>query len=172
VEEVDPYAALLVSMHTYNLLSARADRSTIAAEKLPMLDDFQERQLASQHRLRNAAESDLRYSNQDISNEAILDNFRLLQACDNLSLLSCVRSMEPATLLHPQRLAGGTCTEVAVEPVAARHFRLHPYPFGQARFTVTVPARHVEGHFFDSSGELAKKYAAAQVEELEVTISA
>src|SRR5271167_1201623 len=40
----DEYAALLVSMHTYNLLTARADRITIAAEQLPLLDDFLNRQ--------------------------------------------------------------------------------------------------------------------------------
>ena len=32
IAEEDPYAGLLISMHTYNLLTAHADRSTIAAE--------------------------------------------------------------------------------------------------------------------------------------------
>src|SRR6266481_2190772 len=34
----DPYAAILVSLHTYNLLTARADRTTIQPEQLPLLD--------------------------------------------------------------------------------------------------------------------------------------
>src|ERR1700683_3972963 len=34
VAESDPFAAILVSMHTYNLLSERADRSTIVADQL------------------------------------------------------------------------------------------------------------------------------------------
>ena len=36
----DPYAGLLILMHTYNLLSEHADRSTIAPEQLPLLDKF------------------------------------------------------------------------------------------------------------------------------------
>jgi len=171
VEAVDPYAALLVSMHTYNLLTDRADRSTIAPTQLPLLDVFLERQLAAQHQLRNRAESDPRYSNQDIANEVILDNFRLLQACDNLSLLSCVAYMQPATLLHPLPLTGGSHAEVAVEAIAPRHFRLTPYPFDQPNFTVTVPARHVEGHLFATSGELGAKFAATPVQLLEIAIS-
>src|SRR5271154_4036007 len=40
----DAYAALLISMHTYNLLTAHADRSTIKQEDLPLLDAFLEEQ--------------------------------------------------------------------------------------------------------------------------------
>src|SRR5271155_3562974 len=40
IAKEDPYAAVLVSMHTFNLLTERADRSTIASAHLPMLDDF------------------------------------------------------------------------------------------------------------------------------------
>src|SRR6202142_3042958 len=44
IAEEDPYAALLISMHTYNLLTEHADRSTIASAQLPLLDHFLERQ--------------------------------------------------------------------------------------------------------------------------------
>src|SRR5271163_63523 len=40
----DAYAAVLISMHTYNLLTAHADRSTIAPADLPLLDQFLDRQ--------------------------------------------------------------------------------------------------------------------------------
>ncbi len=36
----DPYAAVLISMHTYSLLHDHADRSTIAPAQLPLLDEF------------------------------------------------------------------------------------------------------------------------------------
>src|SRR5437660_5889619 len=39
-----PYAALLISMHTYNLLNERSDRSTIAPAQLPLLDQSLVRQ--------------------------------------------------------------------------------------------------------------------------------
>jgi hypothetical protein len=172
VQAVDPYAALLVSMHTVNLLTARADRSTIAPKQLPLLDDFLERQIYFQNRMHEEIDDDHRYSDEAVKHETVLTNFRLLQACDNLSLLSCVAYMQPATLLHPHPLTGGAYTEVAVEAVAPRHFRLSPYPFDVLRFTVAVPARHVEGHLFVSSAELAEKFAAAPMQPLEITISA
>src|ERR1700728_422076 len=48
IAEQDPYAGLLISMHTYNLLTAHADRSTIALEGLLLLDSFLENQRAYQ----------------------------------------------------------------------------------------------------------------------------
>src|ERR1700722_16960737 len=52
VADKDPYAGLLISTHTFNLLTARADRSTIAPEGLVLLDAFLERQHAYQEELR------------------------------------------------------------------------------------------------------------------------
>src|SRR5882762_636793 len=51
IAEQDPYAGLLIAMHTYNLLTAHADRSTIASEQLPLLDAFLENQRAYQQQL-------------------------------------------------------------------------------------------------------------------------
>jgi hypothetical protein len=171
VESVDPYAALLVSMHTYNLLTTRADRTTIAANQLPLLDDFLQRQIYFQNRMHEEIDDDLRYSDEAVRHETVLTNFRLLQACDNLSLLSCVAYMQLATLLHPLATVDGGEAEVAVHAVAPRHFRLEPYPFREASFMVSVPARHVDGHVFASSEELSAQFAAAPVEQLEVRIS-
>ena len=172
VEERDAYAALIVSMHTVNLLTERADRTTIAAEQLPLLDDFLARQGERQARLKAAIRNQACYKQEETSDAAVLQNFRLLQACDNLSLLSCVAYMQPATLLHPLQLAGGGTAQVAVYAMGARHFRLEPYPFDEAELKFTVPARHVEGHVFGSSAHLAERFAEAKVEELEITVSA
>src|SRR5208283_5507222 len=48
----DPYAALLISMHTYNLLTEHADRTTITPAQLPLLDQFLEQQRSLQQALR------------------------------------------------------------------------------------------------------------------------
>ena len=58
VAEEDAYAGLLVSMHTYNLLTERADRATIRQDQLPMLDDFLAAQLNYQHELLGRVRSD------------------------------------------------------------------------------------------------------------------
>ncbi len=171
VEQEDQYAALLVSMHTYNLLTERADRSTISPDDLPLLDDFLNRQRLRQTALHGAVRRDSRYRPEETTTEAIFANFRLLQACDNLSLLSAVAYDEPASLLHPFATAEGTST-IQVEAVAPRDFRLHPYPFSATRLNFTLPARHVIGHEFASSAALSSAFHHAPVESLEITLSA
>jgi hypothetical protein len=166
----DPYAGLLISMHTYNLLTAHADRTTIAADGLALLDEFLERQRAYQGELLSAIAADLTLTPLEKSEQTILEHFRLLQACDNLSLLSCVAYSRPAHLLHPLPLNDGTIDEVKVFPVAPRHFRLSPWPFAQSELTFRFPARHVEGHVFGSSIELDEGYSAAEEMQLSVTL--
>ena len=172
VETVDAYAALLVSMHTYNLLTARADRSTIAAEQIPLLDAFLERQRTRQEDLRKAICADPQYLPSEVTDEAFLNNFRLLQATDNLSLLSCVDYRQPATLLHPLPACDDSEREIAVTSIGPRHFRLDPYPFDVSPLTVAFPARHVAGHTFAGSDELSLRYEEAPVEQMDVTVTA
>src|SRR5579863_3302080 len=83
----DPYAAILISMHTYSLLTDHADRSTIARAELPLLDDFLAKQKEFQQALRREIRSDGKLLPEQKTESAILDHFRLLQATDNLSLL-------------------------------------------------------------------------------------
>ena len=168
VEARDAYAALLVSKHTYNLLTERADRSTIPPGQLPLLDAFLERQEARQERLLAAVRADARYTADEGSDEAVERNFRLLQACDNLSLLACVAYTEPATLLHPLARRDGSDQPVAVHPTGEREFRLTPFPL-EGPGVFILPARHVEGHTFATAGDLRERYAAAPVEHLKVT---
>jgi len=168
----DPYAAILVSMHTHNLLSERADRSTIVQEQLPLLDNFLAEQKTLQLRLREEIAVDERFTPEQRGESAIRDHFRLLQATDNLSLLACVDYCKPATLLHPLPLNDGEYSAVAVESIGERRFRLDPYPFAEPSLTFTFPARHVAGKLFASAEELQEGFAAAQPAQLEVTVSA
>ena len=172
VASKDEYAALLVSMHTYNLLTAHADRSTIAADQLPLLDDFLTHQQDLQQTLRTKIRSNTSFTASDTSGEAILDNFRLLQATDNLSLLSCVDYASPATLLHPLRTTDGNHTEVQVASEGNRRYKLYPYPFDTESISLTFAARHVTGKSFASAQDLQRQFAQAPVEQLSVTVHA
>jgi hypothetical protein len=166
----DPYAALLVSMHTYNLLTARADRTTIQAEQVPLLDTFLARQLEFQQELRDRLAADEQLTPEEIAPARIENHFRLLQACDNLSLLSCVDYPRPVDLLHALPLSEGGESRITVERLGERHFRLVPYPFAEPSLEFQLPARHVEGELFSSVEELQKKFHAAAPELLPVTI--
>ena len=172
VAESDPYAAILVSMHTYNLLTARADRSTIVQDQLPLLDAFLADQKALQEKLFTVIQGDSEASADEESKERIDDNFRLLQACDNLSLLSCVDYQKPATLLHPLRLKDRGSESVAVESLGERYFCLTPYPLDISPLIVEFPARHIEGKTFANAEELRQAYADAEVAMLKVTVTA
>jgi len=171
IAEEDSYAGLLVLMHTYNLLTEHADRSTIAPEGLALLDAFLARQSEYRHALLASIATDEALAPLQKSEQTILEHFRLLQACDNLSLLSCVAYGSPAHLLHPLPLNNGGTAEVQVIPVAPRHFCLTPWPFAERELTFGFPARHVAGKVFNSAEELDAAFNAARVEHLDVKLS-
>jgi hypothetical protein len=171
IAEKDPYAGLLIAMHTYNLLTAHADRSTIAPEGLVLLDAFLERQRSYQAELRAAIQSDASLTTEAKSDGAISEHFRLLQACDNLSLLTCVAYASPANLLHPLPLNDGSTSEVQVFPLGLRQFRLDPWPFAERELRFEFPARHVDGKTFASSENLTEAFWAAAEQKLTVTLT-
>ena len=171
IAEEDAYAALLISMHTYSLLGEHADRSTIAPNELPLLDQFLEQQKAFQKELQRQIMSNHGIREEQKTEKAVQDHFRLLQATDNLSLLTCVNFSAPANLLHPLPLRDGGHSRVGVRSSGERHFVLEPYPFGQSSLRFTFPARHVNVKLFSSAAELQKQFAAAPVENLSVTVS-
>lgn len=172
IAEEDAYAGLLIAMHTYNLLTEHADRSTIAPEGLLLLDSFLEKQRAYQEQLLSEIAVDGTLTELEKSEETILQHFRLLQACDNLSLLACVAFSEPAHLLHPLALKDGAASEVKVLPTGPRRFQLAPWPFEESELSFCFPARHVEGKSFGSSEELDAAYASVPDELLTVTLIA
>ena len=168
----DPYAALLISMHTYNLLNERSDKSTIAPAQLPLMEQFLESQKKFQGSLRERIASDARFTQEQRSEATIFDHFRLLQALDYLSLLTCVDFRQPAHLLHPLPTRDREHSPIQVRAVAHRHFVLDPYPFPESSLTFHFPARHIKGSIFPSSEELQNAIAAAPKETLSVTVSA
>jgi hypothetical protein len=171
IAEQDAYAGLLVSMHTYSLLTDHADPSTITRRNLLLLDSFLVRQRRYQSELDARIAADRTLSAEEKSGERIVEHFRLLQACDNLSLLACVAFLRPAQLLHPLPLNDGSAREVHVKPLAERHFHLSPWPFMEKELVFMVPARHVERKFFATSEQLDRAFEQAKVKTLTVTLT-
>ena len=170
VAEQDAYAGLLVSMHTYDLLTTRTDRSTIQTGQLPLLDAFLDRQSQFQQELRARIAADETLTPKERSAARIEQHFRLLQACDNLSLLSCVDYPNPGDLLHALPQAGGRECKIAVERRGERCFRLVPYPFLEPEMVFPLPARHVTGKQFRTAAELEQAFLRAAVVSLSVTV--
>jgi hypothetical protein len=172
IAEQDPYAALLISMHTYSLLTEHADRNTISTEGLVFLDSSLDRQRAFQKELITAIDEDDALEDGEKSSQTIEEHFRLLQACDNLSLLSCVAFDRPANLLHPLPLNDGSNSRVEVIPFGLRAFRLSPWPFSEEQLSFEFPARHIAGKRFRTSKELDEAFHAAPIESLSVRLTA
>jgi len=160
----DPYAAILISMHTYNLLTERADHSTLRPIDRPKMAAFLEGQKKRQEELRHACAQSGAFTSHDLLPATWVENFRLLQACDNLSLLSCVDYPGAANLLHPLPTNDGGTHEVTVHRLAEGTFRLAPWPMREPSVEVQVSGRRVTGEFFASESELAAAYAAAAPE--------
>jgi Protein of unknown function (DUF3891) len=167
----DPYAAILISMHTYSLLNDHADRSTIVPAQLPLLDQFLESQKALQDSLRKQIASNPNLRPEHKSEDAIVDHFRLLQANDYLSLLTCVDFQKPVNLLHALPTRAGEHIRVQVRAIDSRRFVLDPYPFAEPSISFQFPARHAKGKLFSSAKELQDAFDAAPVEILSVTVS-
>lgn len=168
----DPYAAILISMHTYSLLHDHADRTTIAPEQLPLLDQFLEDQKALQDSLRKQIAVNPKLKPEHKCDDAVLDHFHLLQANDNLSLLTCVDFKKPANLLHALPTRDGQRVAVEVQSAGTRRFILKPYPFAERTITFQFPARHAHGKVFSTAKELQDAYDAAPKEMLSVMVSA
>jgi Protein of unknown function (DUF3891) len=168
----DPYAAILISMHTYSLLNDHADRSTILPAQLPLFDRFLEGQKALQDTWSKQIQSNPHLRPEHKSESAILDHFRLLQANDYLSLLTCVDYQTPVNLLHALPTRDGKHVPIQARAIASRHFVLDPYPFDEPSISFQFPARHVQAKLFSSAKELQDAFRAAPAEMLSVTVSA
>jgi hypothetical protein len=167
----DPYAATLISMHTYSLLNDHSDRSTMQPAQLPLLEEFLKAQKALQAAWREEIAVNPKLKPEHKSEPAILDHFRLLQANDYLSLLTCVDYQKPVDLLHALPTRSGKSERIAVRSVGSRHFVLEPYPFTEPSITFQFPARHAKGKHFSSAKELQDAFHAAPVEMQSVTVS-
>ena len=90
IAEDDAYAGLLISMHLQPVDRARRPIDNPQHDGLDLLDAFLERQRRYQRELHAAIAEDESLTPLDRSEGTIQEHFRLLQACDNLSLLTCV----------------------------------------------------------------------------------
>jgi hypothetical protein len=167
----DPYAAVLISMHTYSLLNERADRSTIAPAQLPLLDEFLKGQLVLQDSWRKQIAANPALKPEYKSPATILDHFKLLQANDYLSLLTCVDFQKPVDLLHELPMREGKRALIQAKSKGTRQFVLDPYPLAEPSLTFRFPARHIKGKLFETSKELQDAFQAAPVEMLSVRVS-
>ena len=171
VAKDSPYAAVLVSMHTVNLLTQQMDASTLSERARGLHAAFVAGQRARQAELIGGLAADPAFA-EAIQPEALERGFKFLQCCDNLSLLACAAFPKASQLRHAHPARDGTEHSLLCEPVSPKPegfdvvFRISPSPFGEVPLEFTIPCREVAGKTFGSDEEFAALYAAAPVQVL------
>ena len=160
-----PFAAILVSMHTVNLLTEQADIRTIKPANRPLHSAFVARQLNRQRELAASLPPSLAIH---ATPEQLRRAFEFLQFCDNLSLLACVRYDQPRPVRHTHPDSSGARRTITCAPVAPAVYRLDPWPFDAPALTFSVPARQIPSAACSDLAAFRAAYATAPVEQLPV----
>lgn len=167
VAQDDPYAAILISMHTVNLLTEQADLSTLKPADRALHADFIAGQLRRQAELAASLPPDLAAH----ATPAQLGRaFEFLQFCDNLSLLVCVGYDQPRPVRHTHLDSAGVRRTIACTQLGGA-FRVDPWPFDRPELSFTVPARHIPASACADLGAFRAACAAAPVEALTIRLA-
>ncbi len=161
VAAVNPYAGIIVSMHTYNLLTEQADVTTIRPDHRAAHAVFLADQLAGQQ---EAA------ARLNVSSAELRRGFEFLQCCDNLSLIVCSAYAEARDLRHTQPDRHGVRHAVRCTPAGPNVFRLSPWPLSVPRLSLHLPYREVAKDASRSMKEFRAAFAAAPLLSTEIIL--
>jgi hypothetical protein len=164
-----PYAAIIVSMHTFNLLTNQADVRGLSPSDRALHRKFLDGQLQRQVELIDSLEETSEV-NEDLAPAQVLRAFEFLQACDSLSLAVCVRYPKPLALRHRHPRRDETSVELVCTPLGGDAYRVSPYPFDADELNVETPCRTVAGKTFANDEAFRAAYSAAPVGRLKVKI--
>lgn len=165
----NPFAAILVSMHTLNLLTEQADLRSLSAADLELHRRFVTLQQARQQQLIRLVSSNAGQSVPSASAQRD-QAFRFLQVCDNLSLVLCVRYSQPIELRHRHPTRDGTSTTLQCVPLGGDVYQVHPYPFASDELSLRVPFRRVPKLPYATDTALRTAYAQSKTEWLRITV--
>ena len=165
----NPYAAIIVSMHTVNLLTEQADLRGLSDQDRALHRDFVAGQRRRQRELAARLADDDGHA-AAVQPHRLQQAFEFLQACDSLSLIACVRLPRALPLRHQQPRRDGTMTPLLCTPLGGDTYRVSPYPFHAEPLQFKVACRRVAGHQFDDLARFRAAYAAAPPEHLTVRV--
>ncbi|MDA3874447.1 MAG: DUF3891 family protein [Kiritimatiellae bacterium] len=166
----DPYSAILISMHTVNLLTEQADLSGLSEADRALHGDFIQAQLHRQLELRQdlISRPDLVPCLED---EHLQRAFEFLQACDSLSLLVGVDFPERSALRHPQPTHSGEKMTIHFIPQRDYHYRLTPWPLDDTEVQLEMPNRRVPKSACASLDPFREAYRTAETVLRRITLT-
>lgn len=165
----DPYAAILISMHTVNLLTEQADLSTLNAAETALHSEFIDGQLKRQKELA-AMYADSTGDHSAIAEPVLKRAFEFLQACDSLSLITCVRFEDKIPLRHRHPDTSGELHEFHCQPLGNDTYHLSPFPFEGSSATFEVSCKQVEGERYGNLKMFRDLYHKAPKETFTITL--
>lgn len=165
----NPYAAIIISMHTFDLLTGQADLSGLTDAERALHRKFLDGQLQRQIELIETLGSESGLS-EDLAPAQVLRAFEFLQACDSLSLAVCVRFPTAISLRHRHPRRDETFAELVCTPLGGDAYRVAPYPFDTDELNLELPSRSVPGRTFASEAAFRAAYSAAPIGRLKVKI--
>jgi len=165
----NPYAAVIISMHTVDLLTGQADLGSLSEADRVLHGSFVEAQLRRQREM--TAELACTPAYADAAEPGrLLRAFEFLQACDSLSLSACVRYPGPIALRHAHPRRGGAPARLECLPLGSDTYRVAPYPFDDDEFVLGLACRSVPGKTFPGQEAFRAAYAEAPETQLSVRI--
>lgn len=165
----DPYAAVLISMHTVNLLTEQADLSTLNEQQRSLHREF----VNNQRSIQTAIKKDMRDSTslgEYASDQHFQRAFEFLQACDSLSLFICVDYEESTSLRHEHPRKSGDSVQIVYERQGSERYSCDPWPFDEQELTFTIPHRYISQRTFDEVESFRQKYHDAEVRKKNITL--
>jgi len=156
-------AAILVSMHTFNLLTEQADLRTIRPEHKTAHAEFLATQLAWQ----KAAAQEL-----GLDAPTLARGFEFLQCCDALSLIVCSGYDAPRDLRHAHPDRTGRRHAVRCTPKGENEYTLAPWPCAASAIELEVPYRAVPKSACTGVDAFRAAFHAAPVQARRVVVRA
>jgi len=164
----DPYSAILISMHTVNLLTEQADLSGLSEADREIHSRFIEGQRTRQSELADRLRGT--HLAPFLTEEALQRNFEFLQACDSFSLLVGVEYPEPSQLRHTHPTSDGQRVPVAYTPLGDLRYQLDPWPMDEPELVFKIPYRRVPKSSTSSLEDFRAAYTAARPEIRTLTV--
>jgi Protein of unknown function (DUF3891) len=161
VAAANPYAGILVSMHTYNLLSEQADLASIRPEHREAHAAF----LAAQKTWQAETAARLGASAGELQR-----GFEFLQCCDNLSLIACSGYKQPRDLRHTHPDRDGVRHAIRCIPTGPGAYTLDPWPLAGDRLVLELSYRLVPKRAVTSLQSYRAAFAAAPVLTTRITL--
>jgi hypothetical protein len=169
VAQDNPYAAVIISMHTVDLLSLQMDPRGLGETDKALLHGFIDGQQRRQAEL-TAALGLSGTRDGDLAKPGFRRAFEFLQACDSLSLAACVRFPDPIPLRHRHPRRDSTLAELVCTPLGDDTYRIDPYPFDGDELLFEAPCREIRGRFFEDEAAFRAAFAGAPIAHLRIRI--